>query len=501
MSKITTTAEGIEELSETSSRTEKKEILKNKFLRGRGYREKLAVLTADFDDAGLGPAKVVRAAALAEDVDEEKVKQERNASASVTEAVKKRSKRAPKPFAATEGVDSVEGLVGELERVEGASGDAQVKRLASAFQSFEEPWVISHALLGDVSTGVTHKTIAAAAGEMEGYDSSIVKRGRALHPETKNLVRRMKTGDVIDEPKVGKPFKPMKAKSVSPPTDVDDWLAQAKLDGYRCIIHVKTERSDWDDSGVSGRARAFTSSMNEKTGILPELQEIEWPEGKWIFDAEVVAGDNSYTSTSERMQREGNALDLPHTMNFWVFDVIVAAGEDVSRIPFEKRLDMVFNYVPMDDRVKPVHGFEDFDQAEAEARRRSFEGLIVKGKDHAFQFGKRSNDWRKAKFMNETVDLRVAGFQEGDGRNDGVLGAIEVETEDGVGLGKVGTGFTDRKRKQIWENRQDYEGRIVEISCDADEGYEDGLRFPAFEQFRDDKIEADGERRVENILG
>jgi ATP-dependent DNA ligase len=232
---------------------------------------------------------------------------------------------------------------------------------------------------------------------------------------------------------------------------------------------------------------------------LPELNEISWPEGEWIFDAEVVASDLTYESTSERMQRSKGTDELPHTMDFWVFDVIVADGEYIGDQPFEERVGKLFTALPMDDRIKIVNAFEDVEEAREEALENGFEGLILKERDHTVEFGKRSTSWVKDKFTTETVDLRISGFEEGTGRNAGKLGAVEVETEDGHKLGKVGTGFSDTEREKIWRNKMAYKDEIIEVKFDVDEGYEDGLRFPAFVRFRSEKAEANDLERVENI--
>jgi DNA ligase-1 len=59
---------------------------------------------------------------------------------------------------------------------------------------------------------------------------------------------------------------------------------------------------------------------------------------------------------------------------------------------------------------------------------------------------------------------------------------------------KVGSGFTDWLRTEIWNNRSKYLDVICEISyfetsTNAEGG--ESLRFPIFKDFRFDKLEAD----------
>jgi len=104
---------------------------------------------------------------------------------------------------------------------------------------------------------------------------------------------------------------------------------------------------------------------------------------------------------------------------------------------------------------------------------------------------KRSTDWMKWK-PTITVDLEVIGIEEGTGRNVGRLGALVCAGND---HGKdivvnAGSGFSDKERKQLWEDRNAIFGRTVEIMADAVTQNQDGtysLRFPRFVRFRDDK--------------
>ena len=58
---------------------------------------------------------------------------------------------------------------------------------------------------------------------------------------------------------------------------------------------------------------------------------------------------------------------------------------------------------------------------------------------------------------------------------------------------RVGSGFDDATRAAVWENPDNYIGKIVEVkfkekSCDKKTGLE-SLQFPTFVRFRDDKNE------------
>ena len=80
----------------------------------------------------------------------------------------------------------------------------------------------------------------------------------------------------------------------------------------------------------------------------------------------------------------------------------------------------------------------------------------------------------------------ITGFQEGTGKYKGTLGALICDY-NGVTV-DVGSGFSDKIRKNFWAHRKDLLNITVEIQ--GQEKTEDGsIRFPVFIQLRSDKTE------------
>jgi DNA ligase-1 len=122
---------------------------------------------------------------------------------------------------------------------------------------------------------------------------------------------------------------------------------------------------------------------------------------------------------------------------------------------------------------------------------RGQEGIMINICDAPYEF-KRTTNLLKVKKM-QTLDLQIIGFEEGTGRLAGTLGAILVKYKDG-NVVKVGSGFTDWLRTEIWNNQSKYLNAICEISYFEETTNADGgisLRFPIFKDFRTDKLEAD----------
>lgn len=119
------------------------------------------------------------------------------------------------------------------------------------------------------------------------------------------------------------------------------------------------------------------------------------------------------------------------------------------------------------------------------------EGIMINICDAKYEF-KRTTNLLKVKKM-QTMDLQIIDFEEGSGKYANTLGAILVRYKNGNTV-KVGSGFTDWLRSEIWNNRSKYLDVICEIQYFEETTNQDGgesLRFPIFKDFRYDKVEAD----------
>lgn len=202
------------------------------------------------------------------------------------------------------------------------------------------------------------------------------------------------------------------------------------------------------------RAMKLTRSDGEKHGL------------KMIcFDAMYIDEWKTQTCTHDYTERrlllQGLMSTHPHTY----FEVLplLYVGDDSARI-----LEL------LDEAIKNKE-----------------EGVMINICDAVYEFGRTWN-LMKVKKMN-TLDLEIVGFEEGSGRLTGTLGAIHVRYKNG-NIVKVGSGFSDELRDQIWENQASVCGAICEIQYFEETTNADGgisLRFPVFKDFRPDKLAPD----------
>jgi DNA ligase-1 len=89
-----------------------------------------------------------------------------------------------------------------------------------------------------------------------------------------------------------------------------------------------------------------------------------------------------------------------------------------------------------------------------------FEGAVYRHRKVGYDY-RRSDFLLKDKPFKEE-DFRCVGFEEGEGKNTGSLGAIIVELDSGQQC-KVGTGFTDEMRDEVWKNKDFFLGKYAEV--------------------------------------
>lgn len=366
-------------------------------------------------------------------------------------------------------------LYRDCQKLHDLSGNALQEKLAVMFNAYYPP-VLSFAVLDDLSIGASKKTITMAVAE-ENYTRSQIERARAFTPDAVEFVERIENGEGLQlEPVVGDAFDPMLAKNKDRPEDESNWVSQLKLDGHRLLLHVN-----------DGDAEAFTRVRNDVTFSLPELDEIDWPDGEYIFDCEAVAYDDThgklpFSKTSQRIGRKHDLGKFDYKIRFYLFDLIVNEGEDITEEIQSERINQLEDAAPDDDLIEVIDTEQNIEKSLDRAKEEGFEGIIIKELDSEYQF-KRSGDWRKIKITEETVDLKVVEFERRQGEDADTLGGLGLETKDGHFVGYVGTGFSDAQAKEIWNNQDEYMEKVVEIQF---EGFDEKLRFPSFKYFRED---------------
>ena len=212
----------------------------------------------------------------------------------------------------------------------------------------------------------------------------------------------------------------------------DGWVFERKLDGIRCLA-VK----DGDRTRLYSRNEL---SLNDRYPTIAAALDGQAAD-RFVIDGEAVA----FVGGRDRFGGgEGAEIYL------YVFDVLVAEGEDVRELPLEERRKVLEGLLDWKDPLRTTDQVTgDGKQLLDEACREGWEGLIAKRLGTAY-VSTRSRDWLKLK-CTRAQELVIGGFTAPKGsRTD--LGALLVGYFDDGELryaGKVGTGFTHATLKEL----------------------------------------------------
>lgn len=266
------------------------------------------------------------------------------------------------------------------------------------------------------------------------------------------------------------------------------WLTQ-KLNGVRATFY---------NGKLIARSGVAYKGLDD---LISEIERL--PLGAYVLDGELTLKDKGSLSDNEAFRVATGILnsdDVNKTaICYTVFDIIPREDfdSDNPKIPYSERRKMldIFSKFVSDNgtlRVLPVLYQGDdqlvidklLEQMVAEDK----EGLML-NTDVPYKRTRHKGILKIKRFY--TMDLKIIGYEEGTGRLEGTLGALVLEYKGNTV--KVGSGFTDEQRTELWANRNDIIGSLCEvkykeISSDKNTGLE-SLQFPVFVQMRFDKSE------------
>jgi bifunctional non-homologous end joining protein LigD len=248
-------------------------------------------------------------------------------------------------------------------------------------------------------------------------------------------VRKTKKARPKDKAGAGRPpfQSPQLATLVDAVPGGSDWIHEYKYDGYRLLIAV-------GDGGATAWTRNGKDWSHRFVGLV-EAAAAQLPAGI-LIDGEAVALDDKGKPNFGLLQRalkdDGSA-----NLDFFAFDLLAAAGEDITALPTVERKARLGKLLAKVER--PIHfadhvvgkGEELFAAICAEGG----EGIISKRSDAPYT-GKRGRHWLKVKCTNRQ-EFVIVGWAESDKSRH--FRSLLLGMREGGKLlyvGKVGTGFS-----------------------------------------------------------
>ncbi|MGE9310475.1 DNA ligase D [Niabella sp. CJ426] len=275
---------------------------------------------------------------------------------------------------------------------------------------------------------------------------AVVKKASATK-ETKELVQTLDTDyeSLLSKAKKGsipKNIKPMLATLVNAPFDDPDWVYEIKWDGYRSLAFVQKGKVQL----LSRNNKSFDKKFYPIYDLLKQ-----WKINA-VVDGEIVALDNNGRSNFNKLQNWRSEADAE--LAFYVFDILWYEGKNLMGLPLNERQIILKAVLPQeDDRIRlstvfSVSGSEMF----AAAEKMGLEGIMAKRSDSVYTSNLRSKEWLKIK-VNKRQEVIIAGFTKNAGTSKTFSALLLAVHENGklTYVGKVGTGFSDKKQKEMME--------------------------------------------------
>ncbi len=289
-------------------------------------------------------------------------------------------------------------------------------------------------------------------------------------------------------------------------------FAELKADGARCFAHIDSENNV-----------TFTSRNGKQyTGLLKLTKELQSLDCRnFIIDGELVYAPKGLENVEDRSTGNGivnkaskgtiTAQEQSHIV-FQVWDIIPEAVyfgvSNELNMPYRLRKQVLADTVAYAESIEPVPWEMVSTKEEASASYNRYiemglEGIILKDPEALWE-DKRSKSLVKYKEVHDG-DLEVIEVIEGEKKNKGKAGALLLRSSCGMLITKVGSGFSDKDREEIWARRDEVVGMIVEINYNAITKARNkdtwSCFLPIFVQFRDDKDVANALEEMSGFKG
>lgn len=293
-----------------------------------------------------------------------------------------------------------------------------------------------------------------------------------------------------------RPMKPEKIHSIAE-ARLPMWCTP-KIDGFRCLKH---------------RGQALSNSFKPiRNNYVRRQVELMCPDG---FDGELIIHNGNFNDVQTQLSSAGGEPDF----RYLIFDYVT---ENNLNEPYLKRMNRLADTaIPQfSERVLPcyVETHQELEEYETEVLLAGYEGVILRSANSPYKCGRSTlrENWLIALKRFEDAEGIITGFEpqfhnanEAETNELGLtkrsscqenqiqldtLGAFYVKnviasSELGpTNLGrefKIGTGkgLTAELRKQIWNNRAYYLGKLITYKFQA-HNTKDKPRSPVFKGFR-----------------
>ena len=239
-------------------------------------------------------------------------------------------------------------------------------------------------------------------------------------------------------------IEPMLATLTNPLIELrGSWIIEPKYDGERIIaVRYGDEISLWTRRNIQASYKfpeiveALKNNVNGK---------------EWILDGEmtVSGGFRQLLNRNVEDRFKISLLSRKNPATYNIFDIMCYEKEDLLIKPIIERKGILMRVVNPNKRIEivPFNEASNVEDQFLNYLKKGFEGAVIKNSYSKYEPGRRSDQWLKIK-KGDSVDVHIIGATRSTGSIP--FGALIME-KDGKYFGKVGTGFSDQDRKDIFK--------------------------------------------------
>ena len=262
------------------------------------------------------------------------------------------------------------------------------------------------------------------------------QKKKTTDPEANGLLKSAQRAPLPEK------VKPMLATLVDEPFDDSGWCYEVKWDGYRALAYVnkgKVELLSRNNKPFSEKYYPITNAMKD------------WPINA-VLDGEILVIEKDGKADFSALQNWRSEAD--GELVYYAFDLLWYEGKNIMPLPLSERQAILKEILPTDDdrirlsQVFTVNGLDFFDAA----KKMGLEGIMAKRSDSSYIPDSRSKVWLKVK-ASKRQEVVIGGFTNNDGSAKLFSSLLLGVYENGKFkyVGKVGTGFSEKKQREMME--------------------------------------------------
>ena len=272
-----------------------------------------------------------------------------------------------------------------------------------------------------------------------------------------------------------------------------DYTLMLKLDGAFSTIQFRDGKAK-AFSHRKPKKSSYKSGIIEYTYKLPELQKARIPKelSNTDIQAEIVARKRGKAlpyavvggMLNSKVLKSREEQKLKGKLEPWAFNITKYKGKSVNDMAFEEKLKL------LKEISKKVPTINIVPTATTESKKRRLLKKLIAGKHPLSSEGVVFRDEKnlfKSK-IRPTQDVYIRDMVEGKGKYKNKLGAIRYSlSPKGPIVGNIGTGFSDKTRKDLWDNKDRYINSTIEVTSRGSYRKNGPLREPSFERIHWEK--------------